>query len=343
MRRRLWYIAYVFDILTSFQLGLPGIMIAVQSDTKRPRNILDTDFGPDSKELPPERPMSELSPVSYSIAKANLALVFQKASNISHSVIPPDHDQVMDIDRQLEVVHAEIPPSLKFFSMNQSFMDPPALIFNRFKIEMLYQKTRCVLHRRYLTDALSDPRGEYSRKTCVDAAMKLLKNHAAVFDATQDAGQLNSARWFMSSLNAHDFLLAAMIICLELNLVSKSPSAAAAPAHPDPAKVEEMKKLLQTSYLIYKQPVRQFAETGKAVRAMEIMLAKIGSLPEQTGSTLPPMNASTITDTSGFDGALAAPINPLTTGIEAAALGSIPEFEPIAGLFDTSQNMDWVS
>ena len=171
--------------------------------------------------------MTELSAVSYCIAKADLAMIFAKAADFSHRIEPPDHELVMDIDRALEQIHDNIPPALQWVSMNQSFLDPPALIYNRFKLEMLYQKTRCVLHRRSLTEGSllspsASPRGDYSRATCVDAAMTLLGHHAAVFDASQDATQLNSTRWFMSSLNAHDFLLAAMIICLELHLVSKN-------------------------------------------------------------------------------------------------------------------------
>lgn len=346
MRRRLWYGAYTFDILTSFQLGLPGIVLSVECDTKRPRNILDNDFGPKSATLPPSRPLSEVSPVTYVIVKSHLAEVFAKAGIVSNATHEPNYSDVMEIDEQLTRVHEDFPEALKFTSMNQSIADGPGLIFNRFKIELLYQKTRCVLHRRYLTEKLSDPLMEYSRKVCVEAAMQLLRHHAAVYEASQGSGPLSSTRWFMSSLNAHDFLLAAMILCLELNLIQKAPKISDAPGKPDAEKVEEMKRLLQRSYEIYRLPVRHYANTGKAVKVMELMLEKSGSLPKEPTS-IPlhgeptdlhaPTTNDNIVQPLGYlsiDQATAAPMLP---SIDAS------EYAPIGGMFDVPQGLDWVS
>src|SRR5579871_1198535 len=256
MRRRVWYCAYSFDILTSFQHGLPGIVLNVESDTQRPRNISDTEFGPESTDLPPSRALTEITAVTFLIVKSKLAAVFAKASDISHAIQEPSYSEVMAIDDQLQQVLADLPPPLRFTSMNQSITDNPSVIFNRLKLELLYQKTRCVLHRRYLTEKLSESGMEYSRRTCVEAAMELLKHHASIFEASQGEGPLSGMRSFMSSLNAHDFLLAAMVLCLELNLIERSSSISADPGSVDAQKVDEIKRRLQRSYEIYRLPVR---------------------------------------------------------------------------------------
>jgi hypothetical protein len=157
--------------------------------------------------------------------------------------------------------------------MNQSILDPPALIFNRFKLELMFQKARCVLHRRYLTDEVVGTRQELSRKLCVEAALNLLRQHESIYLAAQDGAQLSSAKFFLSSLNSNDFLLAAMVLCLELDLISRACSPAT--AGPNQGKVDEIRQIIEISYNIYKQPINHFAETDRAVKAMEVMLRKI--------------------------------------------------------------------
>jgi hypothetical protein len=246
----------------------------IQSDTARPSNYLDSDFGPDTQELPPARPIVEMSPVSYSIVKADLAKVFAKACDMSHSVEPPEYEVVMEQDRLLQKIYQDTPPALRTRSMYQSLLDPPSMIMFRFKLEFLFQKARCVLHRRYLTDACVGTPMEQSRKLCVEAAMKILTHHEMISQAADQGGPLSKVRFYLSSLNAHDFLLAAMILCMELDLISKATSPAT--AGPNLDKTEEIRKLIETSYKIYKSPVRRFRDTEKAVRAMEVILKKLG-------------------------------------------------------------------
>lgn len=59
MRRRFWASCKQADMMTTFQLGLPSNIRLENCDTRSPRNILDSDFGPESTVLPPSRPESE--------------------------------------------------------------------------------------------------------------------------------------------------------------------------------------------------------------------------------------------------------------------------------------------
>lgn len=70
MRRRLWHLAIQIDLLVSFYLGLPCMMHGIESDTLLPRHLMDSDFDETSTELPPARPMTDYTALTYPIHKA---------------------------------------------------------------------------------------------------------------------------------------------------------------------------------------------------------------------------------------------------------------------------------
>ena len=76
MRRRIWAFIRQMDTVFSFQLALPGMIRNTDCDTALPRNIFEDEYGPESKVLPPARPMTEPTPVSYMIAKSQIAFEF---------------------------------------------------------------------------------------------------------------------------------------------------------------------------------------------------------------------------------------------------------------------------
>lgn len=78
MRRRTWSLCMQLDLLTSFQLGLPSNIQFPTWDTRPPRNLLDSDFNEETKELPPARPDSEPTDTLFYIAKHRLMAVFEK-------------------------------------------------------------------------------------------------------------------------------------------------------------------------------------------------------------------------------------------------------------------------
>lgn len=272
IRRRVWSVVYIFDVLLSHNLGLPSMLQHLQIDTKATRNLLDTDFGPDCTELPPARPPAELSPVSYSITKYKMTSVFARACSMAHSVKTPDYEEIMELDRFVQKITSEQPSALRFTSSGSDVFVNPSLLFHRYKGELMFHKTRCVLHRPFLSAKFVDTHMEVSRKLCVEAALGMIKHHEYVFRAAQDGGQLSPARMYMDSLIAHDFLLAAMVLCVELDLISSATSPAT--AGPNQERIGEMRGYIEKSYHIYKQPINHHAQTRKAMRAMEIILKK---------------------------------------------------------------------
>ena len=270
MRRRVWALLMQYNVLKSFQLGLPS-MIHKHTDTRAPHNLMDQDFSIASKIFPAERPMDEITPVSYAIAKSRICTVFSAAAEISHRVVQPSYlEEAMDLDRCLKEAHAMVPGPLQMRSTDQSIIDPPALIINRLNLEFLYQKTRCILHRRYLSLAYGDPRFAYSRETCLDAATRTLSYHSMISNATSPGGQLQHVQWYQYSIQVHDLLLAAMVICLEITLVKKNSGRSVSTQ--GSIDKNKMIELLEASYNIWQtSPSHQ----TDSCRALGMMLAKV--------------------------------------------------------------------
>ena len=76
MRRRIWTFVRTADLLFSFQVALPSMIRIGDSDTELPSNLFDDEFDEDSTSLPPSRPATEATPISYMIAKGRLSFGF---------------------------------------------------------------------------------------------------------------------------------------------------------------------------------------------------------------------------------------------------------------------------
>jgi hypothetical protein len=268
MRRRIWYQVHVFDILGSFTVGMPDMIRQVQSDVRCPLNILDADFDPSSTSLPTERPWTDIAPVTYSIIKTKLAREFARAADLSHSVTPPDYALTQDLDAALDQAHAEIPEPLRFVSLDMSISEAPAVIFNRFKLELLYNKSKCVLHRRYLMTQPANENESNSQRKCVEAAVKILGHLETVHFASLEGGRLRRAPYMLNAIGSSDFLLAVTVLCLALTRFCTLP----VPGFDTLESVEKMKSLLQVAYSTYSTPTLFYKPPEKAIKALEHML-----------------------------------------------------------------------
>ncbi|EAU35512.1 conserved hypothetical protein [Aspergillus terreus NIH2624] len=275
MRRRLWASLRQLDTLVSFQVGVPRTIQDWQQDVELPRNLSDEDFGEDTQELPPSRPETEMTRLLYTRAKGRVMDVFGKISDIAFSREPITYEETLELDRQLEEAHDQFPQAFRIRPIEESIMDPPELILQRFTLEVLYQKSRCVLHRRFLGEVHSN-RYAYSRWACLSASKEILKNQANLYNETQPGGILYRDRLFPNSLQYADYVLAAMIICLELSYGNGG--AERRPPN-DIAVVikgrEDLLSVLQASHEIFGKSRRQSADAQKAYAALTIMLRRV--------------------------------------------------------------------
>lgn len=220
IRKRLWTIIYFMDVLESIKIGLPYMIRVEECDASLPLNLHDDEICDHVTVLPPERNHGELTGVSYMIAKASLTRTYSKIVTQASSFVPrPPYDQILKMDMELREQYGGIPSFLHMRSTEESKNDPAWLVIQRHSLSLLTQKALVTLHRPYAARAKSNPRYQNSRRKCVEAAVILLKHQSEIFLESQ--GTLRHARWFTDTLGCHDFLHAAMILCLDLSTTCK--------------------------------------------------------------------------------------------------------------------------
>ncbi|KAI0840021.1 fungal-specific transcription factor domain-containing protein [Hypoxylon sp. FL0890] len=215
MRRRMWNLATQVDLLVAFNLGLPSMTQGIESDTELPTHLTDTDFDKDTTELPPARPNSDYTALTYPINKARITRVFFLVAKQAHALTVPTYAEVMKVDAQIEETWKNVPETMKMKPIEECVMDPPIQVIQRFGITAIYQKSRCVHHRRYIVEEVPKREHDYSRRTCLGAALALLDYQNSMHEASKPGGMLGQSGWFVAALVAvNDFLLASMIVAL---------------------------------------------------------------------------------------------------------------------------------
>lgn len=280
IRKRLWTIISCMDILESIKIGLPAMVRLDECDAGLPLNLHDDEVGDHVNILPPERGREELTGVSYMIAKASLARVYAKIVAQASSLVPrPAYDQILKIDTELRELYGRAPSFLHLRSKEESKNDPAWLVIQRYNLDLITQKALVTLHRPYAARAQSNPRYQNSRRKCVEAAMILLKHQSEIFLESQST--LRHARWFTESLGCHDFLHAAMIICLDLSTSCKETKDEAARSgrsmNCEAWKEEraEQFRVLESTKLIYDDQKESSVDCVKAYGVLCILLEKL--------------------------------------------------------------------
>lgn len=289
MRRRVWSFIKQSDTMFSFQLALPNMIRTRDSDTELPRNIFEDEFGPDSIALPRERPNTEPTPVSYMITKARISHEFAVIQEELNAVAGPaaSYEEILRHDNNLREIKESMPPHLRLRPIEECTHDPATLLMQRFGLDIFWQKTICILHRKYIIRARQNPRYSHSRRACIDASMAILSHQAQLYRETQPGGRMRTMKWVISSLTKHDFLLAAMLVCLDLNYDSLAMAERRQPGKRAPhvvyfwsaAQRADMISTLETSLGIWQETAEVSIEAFKASRILALILEKVSRTP----------------------------------------------------------------
>ncbi|KAH8702172.1 hypothetical protein BGW36DRAFT_112681 [Talaromyces proteolyticus] len=282
MRRRLWLSLVQTDILVSWQVGLPSMIPKGQCDTMLPRNLREEDFDEGCETLPLSRPWNEITKISPFIVKWPLFEAFSKITSHIQDIHPNDAD-VPILERELYTARDSLPPVYKVRSLQESILDPPAMILRRFAIDQTVHSGICVLHRRLLPLARTHPQYSQSRKAAIDAALTLLSYQALNHHETGPSGRMAGHKWMTTSVIRHDYLLAAMLLCLDLR------QAMAVTTHPASTDIslwgrdrrEEMVLALETSYHVWRASKETSIEAFRASEAVAVLLKKVRSAEDQ--------------------------------------------------------------
>jgi hypothetical protein len=277
-RRRIWHLLVQMDLMVSFHIGLPSMVQAVKSDTRVPLNLQDQDFDEDTIELPPSRPETEITGMSYTLAKGRIARSFSKVVEQANLLAFPHYSEVITLDRELHQAFAAIPPMLRVIPIELLITDSPQLIIQRFSLAVLFHKSRCVLHRKYLMKEKEHVEFAYSKKAGIDASMQLLLIQSEAHEATQPGGSLCKDKWFISSLPMHDLLLAAMIVYLSLVQESEGIALSTRVLQIPNTQQSESIRALERSYKIWAETTSQSVDTKKASDVLGTMVRRIKSI-----------------------------------------------------------------
>ncbi|PTB74373.1 N-terminal binuclear Zn cluster-containing protein [Trichoderma longibrachiatum ATCC 18648] len=335
MRRRQWNMAAQIDLLVSFHMGLPSMLSGIESDTELPRNLEDDDFDENCKELPPPRPDTVYTFMTYAIHKSRLLRVFRQIAQQAHSLTPPSYSEVLKLDNLLTETWNGVPSFMHVKPLEECVGEEPHQIIQRYGLASLYHKCRCVLHRRYLAEAVPKPEHDYSRNQCLDAAMALLDFQHASWVGCQPGNVLGRSGWFMTSLAVHDFMLAAMILYLIVqndNYREDGTGFGTAGRQRAAPTKEELIGMIQRSHYISCRVFNKMTDLRKTADTLAVMLAKLGRPVERSS----PGSSSTPYPPSGMDSSRSASSHV----IPQEAVGYASEYPPsgLEGLFASSQS-----
>lgn len=217
MRRRTWYTLEYFDLVQSFQMGVPPIIQGDDVDTRLPANLRDEEFNEDTKTLPQARPTLDFTPILGFIFYSRQVRLLRRIYQLALAVTQPSYTDVVRLDADLRTLHEDVPPSLRYRPIRESgFADVPDVIMRRMLCEMLHLKCLVVLHRRYLTLERENSMYDGLRKACMEASLRLLDLQAEFDEQSVKGGRLYEKRYMLTNTGYHDFLVAAMCICLDL-------------------------------------------------------------------------------------------------------------------------------
>jgi Fungal Zn(2)-Cys(6) binuclear cluster domain/Fungal specific transcription factor domain len=266
MRRRTWSLCMQLDMLVSFQLGLPSNIQFPTWDTRPPTNLLDSDFDEDTVQLPPARPDLEPTELLFYIAKHRLMAVFEKIIRHTLSATDRPSDELEVIEQELRGTYAALPVVFQPRPMADSIVDSPSVVVTRLCVYFIYQKCLCVLHRKYVTRGRQN-----SVQICYDSALNLVRRFLDIYKEFEPGGQLETERWFMSSITWHDFLLGCTALCLT---VCSTRHYAIEPASTAIVDVVGSLELLQNAKAVCEKQSARSRDTRKVRQLVEATILK---------------------------------------------------------------------
>ena len=346
MRRRTFSLIANFELLLSFQVGLPAIIHEDECDTESPRNLLDTDFDETCKDLPPSRPPNDPTPMLYFCFKIRLGKTFRRVYRHALSLDLHSYDSTMKLDGELRESYQALPSCLRMRPLASSATDEAYVALNSLNIGLIYLKGLCVLHRYSIGHERSNPTFDYSRRTCISAALEILSYQAELHTACQPGGKFFDDKWMLSSLTLHDFLLAAMITCLDLYESRHKP--ATTPSEDLIAQIQKH-DALRLSQDIWMSRRAYSRDARRASSVLAVMLRKVPrpSAPLcQRTSTAFQESANGADETRINEDTL---VSSLSTDFDVASqeipadLTNFDSTDPLNTIFTESDYIDWVN
>ena len=216
LRRRVWITLYQMDFFTSTQVGLPRIIKDSQCDARPPAHLFDHDIGFEHDEIPPERPLTDPTPLLYVIQRDTIIKVAAEIYDATEAA-PPSSATIAALGAKLERAIDAIPAWLKYRSLETLIAEDLVMILHRMFLDILIHKAVYLLHRRSFVKGSVGEESTKSNKLCINAALAILEHQARISEETQPGGLMFGIRWKVASSLNHEFLQATMMLCFALS------------------------------------------------------------------------------------------------------------------------------
>ena len=179
----------------------------------------------------------------------------------------------------------------------EAVTDGADVIMRRIYVDLAFQRTKCILHRKYLLLARTDDRYVYSRSQCTEAALKMLHCQVIFDGETQAGGRLYEYRKRASSLVKIDFLLAATILCVDVyHTLTMTDDDLFQQDLATEKSNEDVIHALQTSYHIWRKSTNSSREAQKAATVLRFVLTKVQEKASESSSSILRFNDMNATD-----------------------------------------------
>lgn len=300
MRRRIWAMIVQLDLMSSVQIGLPRMIQPSMHDVKEPRNLTDDDLDEKMTELPPSRPDTESTAMLYTVIRNRVLLIFARIMDLTNATEQPPYREVLEVDSALRSLYDSIPISLKGARAKDIDLAsgdgvPSTDGMRKLYLGLTFLKAQLMLHRPYLLLGRTDPRYEYSRSACIDAALEILEFQRLLDAESRPGGKLWAIQWRLwtvswrlSSLVNHDFLLATTVLTLDLDRDLAAPLPVSEPSITNRVRFTtgqptraEIVEALTGAYSIWISASEKSREAAKVAAAVKLVLGK-ASAPVET-------------------------------------------------------------
>ena len=267
MRRRFWSACKQVDLMISFQLGLPSNIRLETTDTKSPRNLMDSDFDENTEVLPPSRSENDVTRILWFIVKDRMMPGFSKVCQDALSFREKTEAEVFELDHEIQQLYDTIPESLRTRHLSESFMDQSFVIMTRLYVEYIYLKSLIVLHRRYMARGIVS-----STHSCVNAGKRLVGQFVDMYREFANGGQLYAERWMLTNFTMNDFLLGVMVLCLAVHVRRKNVSRSGRDSAITVATEGEIVALLEQAHDICMEKSDASKDARRVARAVRLIL-----------------------------------------------------------------------
>ncbi|KAM6509733.1 hypothetical protein FALCPG4_017381 [Fusarium falciforme] len=296
MRRRMWAMIYSLDTGFATQMGLPSSIKHSLSDTAPPRNLQNSDFDASSTELPPARPIDELTSSTVIIAKFQIAVCMGVVSDMvssPHALTPED---ILVANGKLDTTYSSLPNPCQFRPMSESLLDPPSVVSQassmaipqtrgyadlltwfssgqRINFYMYYQRARILINWKFLGTCKEPTNSDQSWSIAIEAALEILRLQHLMGEESEVLDASMPTRIPDSCFMNNGYFLAASVACFIVQHRNDKLS---------PQDSTEVRSLLERSLAIWSSTNDFSREASKVVMALRVVLGKPEEPESQT-------------------------------------------------------------